>query len=130
MDGNHLKPAKKRNPNRDVHAISNVIIKNDLENRFVSEQRSQFMNARDVQKPFPPGFGSPNLRMASLDSNEFPAAGVKTVLINEKPKEVSPKQYSGSGVYNPSGKKLDENPLGTSKKGAVYKLDIKNNIYS
>ena len=75
------------------------------------------MNARDVQKPFPPGVslnGSPALRMVSVESDEFPAAGVKTVLIGEDAREISPPQYSGSGVYNPSGKRMSDNPLGTS----------------
>jgi hypothetical protein len=56
-----------------------------------------------------------------LDSNRFSAAGIKSFLINEIPKETSPPQYSGSGVYNPQEKRRSENLLGTSKKGSVYK---------
>ena len=68
--------------------------------------------------------------MVSVESDEFPAAGIKTVLIGDESREISPPAYSGSGVYNPTGKRMSENPLGTSCKGSVYKLDIKNNIYN
>ena len=52
--------------------------------------------------------------MVSVDSDEFPAAGIKTVLLGDDSREISPPAYSGSGVYNPSGKRMSENPLGTS----------------
>lgn len=58
--------------------------------------------------------------MVSVDSNEFPAAGVKTVFIGEPAPE----------AYNPSSRRRTLNPLGTSVKGSVYKNDTYNNIYT
>ena len=50
--------------------------------------------------------GSPvGRRMISVDSDEFPAAGIKTVLISEEPRNVSPPSYQGPGLYNPQGKR-------------------------